>query len=329
MLEQRIYFFRQLAVVLQSGLPLLRGLELLSSRQDTELSALCYRLRQSLARGQSLAQAMETDKFFPTLACSLVRAGEESGELAAILEQLAAYYERQAKLKSFLLKTMLYPVFVLGLSIALFILFLVVVLPALADIYASMQIQPQGILLFLLKLKEHVFIILLLMVWTIILGGLYARKIFTWLLVHSLLRKFYILLQEIRFCKLLALLLESGMGIVQAVQLISSTVEIRLQKAQWLLWAERLQRGADLAECVGDEFSSLTVDLVRVGSVTGTLPEMLRQAAIINEEKLLQKLETFKEILGPSLLILVALFIGMILYAVIGPLFEMISMLPE
>ena len=101
-LAEQISFYRQLAVILRSGLPLLNALQLLQKHGSAKQMLLCYRLQQRLRRGSSLAQALAAEADCCTqLAVTLVAVGEESGELAMLLEQLADYYSRQLKLRRF------------------------------------------------------------------------------------------------------------------------------------------------------------------------------------------------------------------------------------
>ena len=98
--RQRILFLRQLALVLQSGLPLLQAMELLRRRLDKNLQLVCLHLYQLLRHGSSLAEAMEREpSFFPQLTTQLVQAGELSGQLGTVLAELADYYEQQEKLR--------------------------------------------------------------------------------------------------------------------------------------------------------------------------------------------------------------------------------------
>ena len=111
-LAEQISFYRQLAVILRSGLPLLNALQLLQKHGSAKQMLLCYRLQQRLRRGSSLAQALAAEADCCTqLAVTLVAVGEESGELATLLEQLADYYSRQLKLRRFVQRAVTYPAF--------------------------------------------------------------------------------------------------------------------------------------------------------------------------------------------------------------------------
>ena len=154
-LAEQISFYRQLAVILRSGLPLLNALQLLQKHGSAKQMLLCYRLQQRLRRGSSLAQALAAEADCCTqLAVTLVAVGEESGELATLLEQLADYYSRQLKLRRFVQRAVTYPAFLLLASFCVLLLFLLYILPVLADTYSAMGVLPMGTLALLLTLKD-------------------------------------------------------------------------------------------------------------------------------------------------------------------------------
>lgn len=330
-------FFRQLAIILRSGISLLRGLELLQQRVDGKMALLCHRLQAHLYSGSSLTAAMQGEKaFFSPLAISLTAAGEASGELVFIFEQLADYYTDKEQMRNFIIKALLYPCFLLFCSVCVMLIFLLYILPVLGSTYISMGIKPQGLLALLLELQEILLyywplfallaVIILLLLYAL---GKYGRIY----LRNSLGRKnFYHILQEVNFCKLLALLLESGMSITKAVTIIIGTVESSTYKQQLLLLNSRLKRGIDISDAAGavkGVFSPLTLDLLCIGAVSGYLPQMLKEAARIGEEDLRENLERIKEFLAPLLLLVAAVVIAAVVCVVLGPLFEMLSAMPE
>ena len=155
-LAEQISFYRQLAVILRSGLPLLNALQLLQKHGSAKQMLLCYRLQQRLRRGSSLAQALAAEADCCTqLAVTLVAVGEESGELATLLEQLADYYSRQLKLRRFVQRAVTYPAFLLLASFCVLLLFLLYILPVLADTYSAMGVLPMGTLALLQAAKLY------------------------------------------------------------------------------------------------------------------------------------------------------------------------------
>lgn len=263
-LAEQISFYRQLAVILRSGLPLLNALQLLQKHGSAKQMLLCYRLQQRLRRGSSLAQALAAEADCCTqLAVTLVAVGEESGELAMLLEQLAAL------------------ALTAGVAAALFLL---------------------------------------------------GRRLLRCFLRSRLSGNFHGLLLEVRFCRLLALLLESGVGITRAVAIVTDTMDDEQYAGQLRLLNSRLKRGIAIEQAAGgakELFSPLMLELVCVGASTGYLPQMLQEAVTAGEQRLQQQLGRLQELLVPLLLLVAAIIIAGIVCIVIGPLFEMLSAMPE
>lgn len=335
-LAEQISFYRQLAVILRSGLPLLNALQLLQKHGSAKQMLLCYRLQQRLRRGSSLAQALATEADCCTqLAVTLVAVGEESGELATLLEQLADYYSRQLKLRRFVQRAVTYPAFLLLASFCVLLLFLLYILPVLADTYSAMGVLPMGTLALLLTLKDALLqqplaaLALTAGVAAALFAGTQAAALF---LRSRLSGNFHGLLLEVRFCRLLALLLESGVGITKAVAIVTDTMDDEQYAGQLRLLNSRLKRGIAIEQAAGgakELFSPLMLELVCVGASTGYLPQMLQEAVTAGEQRLQQQLGRLQELLVPLLLLVAAIIIAGIVCIVIGPLFEMLSAMPE
>lgn len=337
-LAEQISFYRQLAVILRSGLPLLNALQLLQKHGSAKQMLLCYRLQQRLRRGSSLAQALAAEADCCTqLAVTLVAVGEESGELAMLLEQLADYYSRQLKLRRFVQRAVTYPAFLLLASFCVLLLFLLYILPVLADTYSAMGVLPMGTLALLLTLKDALLqqplAALVLTAGVAAALFLLGRRLLRCFLRSRLSGNFHGLLLEVRFCRLLALLLESGVGITRAVAIVTDTMDDEQYAGQLRLLNSRLKRGIAIEQAAAggakELFSPLMLELVCVGASTGYLPQMLQEAVTAGEQRLQQQLGRLQELLVPLLLLVAAIIIAGIVCIVIGPLFEMLSAMPE
>ncbi len=336
-LQQQAAFYQQLAVILQSGLPLLSGLALLQQHTKPAQAFVCYRLQQSLRRGSSLAQAMSREQTqFSHLAVTLVAVGEESGELAVVLQQLAAFYTKQHKMRQFVMQSITYPAILLLLSACVLLLFVLYILPVLADAYAAMGVQASGSLAMLLAAKHFMtnwpLAVAAGIVVMLVLLGVGGKALLRWFLRSTLSGNFHALLQEVRLCRLLALLLESGLEITRAIAIAAEAIDDVQYVRQLQLLNNRLRRGIAIEQAAAGAkgiFTPLVLELVCVGASTGCLPQMLQQAVAAGEQRLEQQLERLKQLLVPLLLLLAAVVIAGIVCLVIGPLFEMLSAMPE
>lgn len=309
----------------------------MNQRVDKKLQIICDGLYKDLTRGNTLAAGMRRQKhFFNDLGVMLISAGEESGRLEEVASELAKYYEKQAELKKFIFKATLYPMFLLTASIGVFLFFTFYVLPVLATAYASMHVKPQGLLAIIMDVQvfvsTHLLLVALVLVGLFLLVWRMKNKFLDLLKKVPLVGKLYFLILEIRFCKLMALLLNSGVGIVHAVTITTNVIDDDKCKRKLQLFQTRLQKGAE----IGNASSSLTgwlspiaLDLINMGAVTGYLPQMLNEAASISEEDLQNGLDQLKETISPIMLLFAALVTAGVVSSVVGPLFNLISALPE
>ncbi|MBQ8417503.1 MAG: type II secretion system F family protein [Phascolarctobacterium sp.] len=335
--KQRIIFFKQLAVILNSGVPLLKGLALLRQRADPNIGSICVKLIRSLKAGMSLATAMQNcGDTFPNLAITLVAAGERSGELNNVFLEIATYYAKQRELKQFLLKATLYPLFLLTASLGVLCFFLVYVLPMLAMVYQSLGARPGSILQLAVTVSNFLVVHSRELSLLLLISLLYAysrqQALARFGLRLPMVRGLYAMLLEIRFCKLLGLLLDKGISITEAVDIVIITIGQRERARQLKIFNAALRSGEAISLAVSaskNVFSPLTAELISIGAETGYLPQMLNEAAVILEQDLRNRLEKARELLSPLLLLVAALITAVVVCSVVSPLFELFTALPE
>ena len=335
--KQRIVFFKQLATILNSGVPLLDGMELLIQRTDVAIGKVAVKLADYLREGSSLASAMQKcGSTFSNLAVTLVAAGELSGELNNVFLEIADFYKKQNEIKQFLYKATLYPLFLLCASLAVLIFFLLYVLPMLASVYSSLGAPPNGILQFAVQVSNFLMnngvAVCLGLVSLVFCVYQRRQKLVDLCLQLPVVRSLHAMVLEIRFCKILSMLLDKGINITEAVELATATIRHKERVRQLKIFNAALRRGEAISTALGtatEMFSPLTAELIVIGAETGYLPTLLNEAASILEQDLRDRLEKLREILAPFLLLVAALVTATVVCSVVGPLFEVFSALPE
>ena len=274
--------------------------------------------------------------FFPTLMITLVAAGEQSGELPYVLQSLIEYYSKQKELSSFIIKALIYPAFLIVASISVMFFFLMYVLPVLATTYTAMQAQPSSFLQTVIALHSclHGKSYLLFFAFVSILMVLYLSQPYVkkGCLRISWCKHIYNLILEARFCKLLALLLNSGINITEAIVIAGKTINEKSTLNKLQLYKDYLQRGYEINTAIEHTqglFSPLTEELITIGATTGYLPQMLEEAAKIAEDDLRDYLDRLREFLAPALLLIAAVLTASIVVSIMGPLFELFTAIPE
>lgn len=275
-------------------------------------------------------------QFFTPLMLALIAAGERSGQLEAILQELIFYYQRQKEFKDFLSKALIYPLFLIFAALGVMLFFLVYVLPILASVYSSMQAQPSGTLKFLLYVNEilqqqlnYILIFLLLILCLLWKSKNKLKQLF---FLIPWCQTTYKLLLELQLCKLLALLLNSGISIIEAIDIAVITIPDKQLELKLQLLQGYLKRGVEISTALQHSlglFSPLTEELLYLGATTGYLPQMLSEAAQIVESDLRYRLEKLRELLAPTLLMVAALITAGLVCTIMSPLFDLFSAIPD
>lgn len=332
--KNRLVFFRQLAKMLDSGLPVLKALEMLERRSEKKLRPVSQELKLKLARGYSLAEAMKYQpQFFSPLAVNLVQAGEESGQLVELLEELANFYQTQGKLKESAFQAAAYPALVISVALVVLFFFIVYVLPILLAAYQNLGVKPQGTLLILVNIKNYFRPqIASFLLFALALAFIFIRKYNNlWSLRLPYISSIYKLFLEIRCTKLLGLLLQSGLSISKAIELTKlciTNAEYK-RKLQWIQL--QLAQGTGISDaCLHsfDLFCPLSLELITLGAETGKLAENLLQAGEFCQQDLEARLAKLRELLGPVLLVVGGCLVSLILIICLGPLFELVDNIP-
>lgn len=335
--QDKILFYRQLTVLLESGLSIMQCLKILSKDTRSSFSPICSLLMHSLQQGYTLAKAMTLQScFFSQLAVTLVDAGEKSGQLIFVLKELANYYKQTEAIKNYVLRAALYPALLLTIAGSILIFFMLYVLPNIAETISSIQGSPsvflQRILVIKIFLKENFWLLISSLLVLLLCLAKYKKQLVSFVFKLPFLNKFAYRLQEIRFCRLLALLLDSGFSITEAITISTATLEHKEDLSQLIYFRKKLSQGMEpsvAARCIPKLFSPLTIDFLAIGSSAGKLPEMLKEAATIQEQRLRLQLMRLKELLGPSLLLIAALLTAAVICSTLEPLFNLFTAIPE
>ncbi|MEG0798016.1 MAG: type II secretion system F family protein [Acidaminococcaceae bacterium] len=330
-------FFLQLATLLKSGLPLLQGLELMQGQTSGRMAEVCTLLAQELERGNSLATAMEKlGGDFTAASVQIVEAGEASGKLTELLQALASYYQRHNELKQFIKNACIYPCILVMLTLLVLGFFVGRVLPLFVELYAALAVEQTTTLKGLnfvgqmldCYLREATSVFLLLV------GVLYYRRqqLKRYCLALPVVKDCYHKMLESRYCRVLAMMLDSGIALPLALTAAATTLQAPPLVAVSAAVSTAVVRGVSLtraAELNSELFSATSIEFIQIGEGSGQLVAMLLEAAKIIEQELQAKLKDVKALLEPLLLVVIALLVGAIIFLIASPMFELIKVMPE
>lgn len=341
--RQTATFYAQLADLLHSGVPLLRSLELLE-RQSTNktLQAVLRDVRARVADGTGLAQAMAFHpRVFNELAVSMVRAGQEGGFLEDVLKRIAAFVEHQEDLKSKVVGSLAYPVFLAGAGAMVVLVLMVFFVPKFEKIFE--KLKEQGEMPSLTTALLFVSNFLIDYWWALLFGGIGALAAFrSWaktpagrLTVDKLKIRLpmfgpvFMSLALSRFCRILGTMLHNGIPILKALHIAKDSTGNRVLAAAIEKSAENVTAGAKLADPLRKSgyFPPDVVEIITIAEEANALEKVLVDVADSLDKRTSRKLEMMVKLLEPIMLLVMAVVVGSIAIGLLLPVFKISSTL--
>jgi type IV pilus assembly protein PilC len=341
--EELTTFTRQLATLLQAGLPLLRALEVMT-RQERNLrfKACLEQIAEQVKSGNTFSDGlMQYPKVFDRLFVNMVRAGEAGGVLDVVLSRLAGFMEKALKTKKKVQSAMIYPVVVVGVAVSIVVLLMVVVVPKFQDIFNDMLggaalPGPTRLVVGISNfLKDNILISIGLGVACffgvkLLLRTKLGSKGFNWFSIHA--PKLGDLVSKVniaRITRTFGTLLSSGVPILQALTITQDiTANVFYSNALNRIH-DSVRDGESLSAPMGREkvFPDMVTSMVDVGEETGELSEMLNRIADNYDEDVDNAVAGITSIIEPVMIVFLAVVVGFIVIALFLPIVEIIKQL--
>lgn len=334
-------FTRQLATLVDAGLPLLRGLRVLEKQErNATLRGILGELALAIEGGSTFSEALaQHPKVFNRLFVNMVKAGELGGVLEVVLKRLAEFAEKTQKIKGKVKSAMFYPVAVLVVAVGILILLLTFVIPRFQGVFEGMNIKMPKFTLFVLgvsnAVKNHFFvtsacIAACVVVFMLIIRTKLGRRVWDkFKLKVPILGPVVSKNAIARFTRTLGTLVSSGVPILQALTIVRETAGNVIISNAVSGVHESVKEGETITaplEASG-VFPPMVVSMVDVGEQTGALPEMLLRIADNFDEEVDNAVSAMTSLLEPFMIIFLAVIVGSIVIAMFLPLIAMISQL--
>ena len=333
-----VIFTRQLATMIDAGLPLVQCLDILGQQTGSvALAKVVVQVRQDVEGGATFADSLKKHpKVFDNLYCNMVAAGEAGGILDTILQRLAAYMEKFAKIKGQIKSAMIYPSVILFVAVAVVSLLLVVVVPMLANIFQeagqSLPLPTRIVIAFsdfmkgwggLGMLLGFVGFIVALKQWRKTETGLRAQDAFALKIpiVGSLIQR----VSVAKFTRTLGTLLTSGVPILEGLIIVARTSGNKIVEDAIMATRQAVSEGKTLAEPLSRAkvFPAMVVQMISVGEATGALDNMLNKIADFYDDEVDSAVAALTSMLEPLLMIFLGVVVGFVVVAMYMPIFQM------
>jgi type IV pilus assembly protein PilC len=332
-------FTRQLATMIDAGLPLVQSLEILSSQQDHKLFKNIIReIREDVEGGSTFAAALKKHPgTFDDLYTNLVVAGEEGGILDTILLRLAGYIEKAEALKKKVKSALVYPSAIVSVAVIVVMILMIFVIPVFETMFgAAGQTLPLPTLIVLgmsKLIKKYVVIIIPLCILIFFLLRKYHQTESGKAVIDSLLLKMPVfgpLFKKIavaRFSRTLGTLVSSGVPILDGLTIVSKTSGNKTIETAILNARTSIREGETIADPLGRSgiFPPMVIQMISVGESTGALDSMLSKIADFYEEEVDVAVGNLTSLLEPLLMVFLGVVIGGVVISMYLPIFQMAS----
>lgn len=338
-------FTRQLATLVNAGLPLVRGLKVLGRQEKNPmLKQAVSDMSDAIESGSNFAEAMvQHPRIFDKLYVNMVKAGEIGGVLDKVLLSLAEFMEKVQKIKNKVKGAMIYPIVVLTMAVIILTFLMVFIIPRFQDIFDNiMKGKPlPGLTRAVMAFSENFVTIgpiMLVVVIGLVIGLKLLRKNpkgaygMDWLklkmpLFGPLFRKSAIG----RFSRTLGELMDSGVPVLQALTIVGETsgntvIETAVHEVH-----DAVKEGENIAPTMNSTgiFPPMVISMVEVGEETGELPQMLRRISDNYDDEVDNAVEGLTSTIEPLLIVMLAIIVGIIVVALFLPLIGIIDNLQQ
>lgn len=338
-LKDLTIFSRQFSTMINAGVSLVRTLNILADQAtNPKFKKSISEIRSKVEEGNSLSDALrDYPRIFQKLYVSMVRAGETGGVLDEVLDRLATFLEKQAKLEGQIKSAMVYPVVVLVIATAIFFFLLTFVLPIFKDMFDSMNAELPAFTQMLINMStlvrtRGIFVVLGIggAVWSFkrFINTPYGRKWFDGVMLKApvfgpLLRKTSVA----RFTRTLGTLLRSGVPLMQALEIVQDTAgNVHVAEAIAKV-RDAVREGEGLTKKLEETgiFPPMVTQMIAIGEETGAMDDMLSRIADFYDNEVEEAVKALTSLLEPLMMVGIGGMVGSIIIGMYLPMFSIIG----
>ncbi len=332
---------RQLATMIDAGLPLVQCLDILAQQQEKKfLKSTLQDIRQDVEGGSTFSAALKKHpKVFSGLYTNMVEAGEAGGILDTILNRLAAYIEKAMTLKKRVKTAMFYPATIVSVALVVVTFLLMYVIPTFEQLFAGFGASLPLPTVIVLELSNFVraYILFLVggLVGTVVGLRMYYRTEGGHRAIDGLLLRlpiFGTLIRKVavaKFTRTLGTLVSSGVGILDGLDITARTAGNKVVEDAILKARTTIAQGKTIAEPLqaSKVFPPMVTQMIAVGEQTGALDRMLNKIADFYDEEVDSSVAGLTSLLEPLLVIFLGVIIGGVVIAMYLPIFKLITVM--
>lgn len=332
-------FCHQFSELIKSGINVTDCLSILNRQAENKiLKKTIDSILMNIKTGMTLSEACKHTGVFPEVMVYMLKAGELSGNLDEVLKKLGVYFEQIAKQNEKVKNAMLYPYILVITTLAVTGFLVANVLPVFTDIFkqagAELPYATRLLLKISFKIKQDfALVIILIVLFSVILNiylktpkGAYKKDLIK--LKMPIIGPIQQKSISALFCRMLAVLMSSGIPLLESIELISKTLGNVAAEQYVNKVCENIKDGQSLTDSINKNgiFSPVMIAMISVGEESGTLETMLSKAASFNEHEIEVAQERLMTLIEPILLIIIFLIISFIVFSIILPMLDLYNL---
>jgi type IV pilus assembly protein PilC len=338
-LQHFVIYLRQFATLIQAGVTIVESTRILAMQTDSKaLRKALLKIEDELRDGKPLSSAAaDHPRIFPPMFVHMISAGEASGNLDDTLNRLAVYFEKQNETKQKIVSALVYPIILAIVAVGVIIFLLTSVVPTFASMFDGMGAELPAITLFVLGASAFIqqfwwLLIIISVILVVSLVYFYRKKSSKYYLDYVILKMpiFGKILQKAalaRMARTLSSLFSSSVPILQAIAMVEKVVLNEVMAEVLKNSRESLEKGQPLTEPMRKHwiFPPLVTQMISIGEQTGALDTMLSKVADFYETEVSNATDRLKSLIEPLMIVFLAAIVGVIVLAIIVPMFEMFN----
>lgn len=334
-------FVRMFATMIDAGLPLVQGLEILSQdKENPTMANLLKKVRSDVEEGSTFADALRKHpRYFDSLFVNLTEAGETGGILDTILARIATYMEKNEAIKAKIKGAMVYPVIVLSVALTVVTVLLIFVIPVFGTLFGELGATlplPTRIVIALSNFMKRWIIVIII---GAIAAGYAFKKFYATergrVVVDSITLKLPLFSDLIvkssvaRFTRTLGTLVSSGVPILDSLEITARAAGHAIVEMAIMATRDSIKEGKTIAEPLEatEVFPGMVVQMISVGEQSGALDSMLSKIADFYEAEVDEAVEALTSAMEPALIVFLGITVGGVVIAMYMPMFTMIQAL--
>lgn len=330
-------FLRQLSNLNLAGLPLVKALNnIYLQSTNPKLKSIIFDLREKIQKGKTLSEALSFHlNVFTGLEINMIKSAEASGTLGEVIVKIADLKEKDINFTYRIRSALAYPILLMSVGILTLFILTTFVLPKFVTLFQDLGQQLPLATQVLISVSVFFKNYWVLMLTVIAIICFFLIKFLktdkgklqydTFKLSIPILKNIVIKVQTARFARMFASLIENGVPIINSLQIVSEIVTNKVFSVEIKHMHALVAKGQHISEALKGSkiFEKNTLDLIAVGEESGQLDKMLFRIADMNESESTQQIETLMFMFEPALILTLGFIIGLIVLAILLPIFQM------